>query len=99
MGLPGKDNLSLGFLHETSPASTARTISARAERRISRNTSFTLGVEDTDLKKVMEVFRTLKVVFIERLIGDILELRGGVISGGSDSDLQKDISLKVGYNF
>ena len=98
-GLPGKDNLSLGFLHETSPASTARTISARAERRISRNTSFTLGVEDTRFEKGDGSIQNLEGSLYRKVDWGYLELRGGVISGGSDSDLQKDISLKVGYNF
>lgn len=94
-----RDNASLGYLVETSTASTSRTIYARAERQISQKTNFGIGVEDTRFENSGGTVQNLEGRLRRRVQWGYVELSGAVITGGSDSDLQKDIKLRAGYEF
>lgn len=95
----GKDRLTCGYSLETLPASSSRTLSAMAERKVSSRTSFSLGVENTTYDNGVGSIQNYEGTFKRYVDWGYFELRGAVISGGEDSDLQKDISLKAGYEF
>lgn len=95
----GKDQLSMGYCLETLPASSARTLSARAERNVSANTNFSLGVDTTSYDNNLSSIQNFESSLRRRVDWGYIELRGAIISGGDNSDLQKDISLKAGYDF
>ncbi|MDD3146150.1 MAG: hypothetical protein PHD82_02510 [Candidatus Riflebacteria bacterium] len=94
-----RDRASLGYLVETDNASTSRTIYGRAERRISSKTTFGIGVEDTRFEKSGGTVQNLEGRLNRRVQWGWVELSGAVISGASDSNLQKDIKLRAGYEF
>lgn len=94
-----RDNASLGYLVETTTASTSRTIYGRAERQISQKTSFGIGVEDTRFEKSGGSVQNLEGRLRRRVQWGWVELSGAVITGGGDSDLQKDVRLRAGYEF
>lgn len=98
-GKPSSDNLSAGYIVESTPASASRTIFARAERRVSKKTTLSLAVEDTTFEKSDGSVQNLEGSIRRRVQWGYVELRGAVISGGSDSDMQKDIRLRAGYEF
>lgn len=90
---------SIGYLVETSTASTSRTLYGRAERRISHKTTFGIGVEDTRFEKSGGTVQNLEGRLNRRVQWGWVELSGAVITGASDSNLQKDIRLRAGYEF
>ena len=98
-GVTDSDNLTFGSIHETTYASSSRTIFAQAERRISRNTRLSVGVEDTKFEKAALSFQNLHASLWRRVQWGYYELRGAMISGGTDSNLQKDVRLSAGYEF
>lgn len=66
-----RDNASIGYLNETTPASASRTMYARAERRISPKTRFSIGVEDTRFEKTVVRCRILMPACIDVCSGAI----------------------------
>lgn len=94
-----RDNASLGYLNEITPASNSRTLYARAERRISQKTRFSIGVEDTRFENSGGSVQNLEARLYRRVQWGYLEISGGMISGGDDEDLHKDIRLRAGYEF
>lgn len=98
-GSRSSDNISAGYLVESTPASASRTIYARAERRVSKKTTLSLGVEDTTFANSGGSVQNLEGGIRRRVQWGNVELRGAVISGGSDSDLQKDVRLRAAYEF
>jgi len=94
-----RDNASIGYTTESTLASTSRTLYARVERRISQKTSLSIGVEDTRLENSGGSVQNLDARLHRRVQWGYLELSGGMITGGSDSDLHKDIRLRAGYEF
>ena len=94
-----RDNASIGYTVESTPASASRTIYARAERQISQKTNFGIGVEDTRLENSGGSVQNLEGRLRRRVQWGYVELSGAVITGGSDSDMQKDIRLRAGYEF
>ncbi|GAB4278211.1 MAG: hypothetical protein Kow0029_21430 [Candidatus Rifleibacteriota bacterium] len=98
-GLPGSNNISAGYLVESTPASASRTIYAQAERKVSQKTTLSLGVENTTFENNNIAVQNLEGAIRRKVQWGYFELRGAVISGGGDSDAQKDIRLKAGYEF
>lgn len=98
-GLTDNDKLMFGMIHETVPASSSKTIYAQAERRISRNTRLRLGVEDTRFENTPLSVQNLEASLWRKVQWGYFELRGAMITGGSDAKLQKDIRLRAGYEF
>ncbi|MFZ5949247.1 MAG: hypothetical protein ACOYXC_00965, partial [Candidatus Rifleibacteriota bacterium] len=96
-GNRSSDNITAGYLVESTPASASRTIYAHAERKVSKKTTLSLGVEDTTFEKGEGSVQNLEGGIRRRVQWGHVELRGAVISGGSDSDLQKDVRLKAAY--
>ncbi len=93
------DRASIGYLVETDNASTSRTIYGRAERKISHKTTFGIGVEDTRFEKSGGTVQNLEGRLNRRVQWGWVELSGAIITGASDSNLQKDIRLRAGYEF
>jgi hypothetical protein len=98
-GSPGSDMVSAGYLVESTPASASRTIFAGAQRKISSRTFLELNVEDTTFENQNKSVQNLEGAIRRKVSWGYFELRGAVISGGSDSDLQKDIRLRAGYEY
>ncbi len=98
-GNRSRDNITAGYLVESSSASASRTIYARAERHVSKKTILGLGVEDTTFEKGEGSIQNLEGSIRRRVQWGHVELRGAVISGGADSDLQKDVRLRAAYEF
>ncbi|MDN5279593.1 MAG: hypothetical protein PWR01_3558 [Clostridiales bacterium] len=98
-GNSSSDNLTAGYLVESTPASSSRTIFARAERKVSKKTTLMLGVEDTTFENSAGSVQNLEGGIRRKVQWGYFELRGAVISGGADSDMQKDVRLRAGYEF
>ncbi len=99
-GRPSSDNISAGYLVETTPASASRTIYASAQRKVSHKTTLTLSVDDTTFDNAAGgAVQNLEGAIRRRVQWGYVELRGALISGGSDTDLQKDVRLRAGYEF
>lgn len=94
-----KDTLSLGYLMETSPASSAKTISAQAERRISRNTFLNLGLSSSRLDEGKNSIQNIESILHRRVDWGYFELGFALINGANDETLQKEIRLRAGYHF
>lgn len=98
-GRPSGNNVSAGYLVETTPATASRTIFARAQRKVSAKTRLSLGVDDTRFENQSGTVQNLEGAIRRRVQWGYFELSGALISGGSDSDLQKDVRLRAGYEF
>jgi hypothetical protein len=94
-----KDSATLGYLLETTTATSSRTLYARTDRRISHKKTFGIGVEDTRFTKSGGSVQNLEGRLRRRVEWGYVELSGAVITGSSDSDMQKDIRLRAGYEF
>jgi len=94
-----RDKASVGYLHESTNATASRTLSARADRRISHKTTFSIGVEDTRFERSAGSVQNLESSLRRRVQWGYVELSGAVITGSSDADMQKDIRLRAGYEF
>jgi len=94
-----RDNATIGYLNEITPASASRTLYGRAERRISHKTRFSIGVEDTRFENSGGSIQNLDARLNRRVQWGYIELSGGMITGGSDANLHKDIRLRAGYEF
>ncbi|OIP28235.1 hypothetical protein AUK22_04510 [bacterium CG2_30_54_10] len=95
----GKDKLSLGYLLETSPASTSHTLSGTAERNVSKKTRISLILASTRFGGTDDSIQNLEGRLRRLVEWGYYELRLAVINGGSRSDLQKDVGLSAGYQF
>jgi hypothetical protein len=98
-GASDKDKLSLGYSLEDTVASASRTLSVKADRRVSAKTTLSLGLQDTRFEQSGGSIQNMEAGIRRRVDWGYFELRGAVISGGQDSDLQKDVSLRAGYEF
>jgi hypothetical protein len=58
-----------------------------------------LGVDDTRFENQSGTVQNLEGAIRRRVQWGYFELSGALISGGSDSDLQKDVRLRAGYEF
>jgi len=94
-----RDRASVGYLFETTNASSSRTLYGRVERRISHKTTFGIGVEDTRFEKSGGTVQNLEGRLNRRVQWGWIELSGAIITGASDSDVQKDVRLRAGYEF
>lgn len=95
----GKDTLSVGYLLETSPASTAHTLSASAQRNVTKRTRISLEVASTRFGGDDDSLQNLESRLHRRVDWGYYELKFAVISGGGYSELQKDVGVRAGYEF
>lgn len=95
----GKDTLSLGYLLETSPASSAHTLSGTAERNVTKRTRISLGLSSTRFGGNDDSIQNLEGRLRRLVEWGYYELRLAVINGGGNDDLQKDVGLSAAYRF
>lgn len=98
-GLSDQDRLTFGSIHESAIGSSSRTIYASAERRVSPNTRFGLSVEDCRLIDGPYSYQQLEASWWRRVHWGYYDLRAAIITGGSESSMQKDIRLSAGYEY
>ncbi len=93
------DNLTLGYLLETSGIAEARTLSGTGERVISPKTRLSLSVADTRFDDGRSSVQNLEGRFHRKVEWGYFEIRCGLISGWRADALDKDIGLRAGYEF
>jgi hypothetical protein len=94
-----KDILQIGYMLEKAPASSARTLSGHAERRVSRKTTLGLGVSSTVFEESGASIQNLEGSLHRRVDWGFYEIRLGMINSASQGNLQKDVGLRAGYEF
>jgi hypothetical protein len=100
-GLPkkGKDTMSLGYMLETSPGSSSRTLSGLAERNISSNTRLSLEAASTRFDSGRNSVQNLETRLHRKVDWGYFEVLFGVITASDIDDLQKEVRLRAGYEF
>lgn len=94
-----KDSLNFGYLLETGNASSARTLSGTAERVVSPRTKISIGLTDTRFDEGRSSIQNLESKLHRKVEWGFYELRFAFITGGDNSELGKDFSLRAGYEF
>lgn len=93
------DNLTLGYLLETSGLLAARTFSGTGERVISPKTRLSLSVADTRFDDGRRSIQNLEGRFHRKVEWGYFEIRCGLISGWQADALDKDVGIRAGYEF
>ncbi len=95
----GKDSLTMGYIYETSPASTSQTVSGHAERAVSKNTTLGITVTTTSFDTGRRSIQNLEGSLRRRVDWGYYEARFGAITGGQDDSLQREVGIRAGYEY
>lgn len=95
----GENSAGLGYTVETGAASVSRTISGTVERVVTKRTRIGLTVAETRFEQGGMNIQNMESRLHRRVDWGFYELRFALISGGADSDLERDIALRAGYEF
>jgi len=95
----GESSAGLGYTVESGVASVSRTISGTVERVVTKRTRIGLTLAETRFDQGKTNVQNMESRLHRRVDWGFYELRFALISGGADSDLEKDIALRAGYEF
>lgn len=95
----GESSAGLGYTVESGVASVSRTISGTVERVVTRRTRIGLTLAETRFDQGKTNVQNMESRLHRRVDWGFYELRFALISGGADSNLEKDIALRAGYEF
>ncbi|HOY66223.1 MAG TPA: hypothetical protein PLP29_04990 [Candidatus Ozemobacteraceae bacterium] len=98
-GRRGENSVGLGYTVETGAASVSRTLSGTVERVVTKRTRIGLTLAETKFDQQSGSVQNLESRLHRRVDWGFYELRFGLIAGGENSDLEKDIGIRAGYEF